>query len=45
MYELTIRNIKTNEEMIIFGYTTFDAFRRANLELTDWVVTDLEYVD
>ena len=45
MYELIIRNIKTNEEMIIFGYTAFDAFRRAELELTEWVVTDLEYVD
>lgn len=45
MYELTIRNIATGEETMVFGYDQKDAFRRAKLDLNEWVVETMVYVD
>lgn len=45
MYEYHIYNDKTGEEKIIFGYRLGDAFRRANLESSEWTIWLTEYVD
>lgn len=45
MYEIEVRNVKTNETTILFGYSLMDAFRRAKLDMTDWEINYMEYVD
>lgn len=45
MYEYGIYNIHTNEETMIYGYTSADAFRRAKLDKADWRISYYEYVD
>lgn len=45
MKEFHITNIHTKEENIIFGYNPADAFRRAKLNLNEWTIDWIEYVD
>lgn len=45
MYEYEIKNTKTNEVDIIFGYNERDAFRRTTLNRDEWVVIRVEYFD
>lgn len=46
MYEYEIRNLKTNEERILFGYTLENAMRKAGIETTnEWKLVYAEYID
>lgn len=45
MYEYEIRNIHTNEETIIFGYSFADACRRSKLNPSDWECWMQTYID
>lgn len=46
MYEFGIRNVKTDERNIIFGYSWRDAIRRSKLtNEEDWEIEYEEYVD
>lgn len=45
MYEYHIYNENTGKEEIIFGYHPGDAFRRANLESSEWIIRLAEYID
>lgn len=45
MFEYTIRNIATDEEDFIHGYSIKDAFRRANYNRNEWTVIMWEYID
>lgn len=45
MYEFDIINKATNEENIIFGYDKKDAFRRYNLNISEWEVWMVTYID
>lgn len=45
MYEIEARNVKTDETTILFGYSLTDAFRRAKLDITDWEINYIEYID
>ena len=45
MFEYGIKNIKTNEEEIIFGYSRKDAFERANLDEREWFIWYIEPID
>ena len=45
MKEFYITNIHTNKENTIFGYSSADAFRRANLSPNEWTVDWVEYID
>ncbi len=45
MYEYHIYNEKTGKEEIIFGYHPGDAFRRANLDHSEWTIWLTKYVD
>lgn len=45
MYEYGIRNINTNEETIIFGYSIANAFGRTKLDRSEWEVWYSEYID
>jgi hypothetical protein len=45
MKEFYITNIHTKKENIIFGYNPADAFRRAKLNLNEWTIDWVEYVD
>lgn len=46
MYEYGIRNVKTNERTIIFGYSWNNAVQRSKLDNeADWTIEYYEYVD
>ena len=45
MYEYEVRNIKTNEERVIYGYSLTDACRRSNLLKANWDIIRFEYID
>lgn len=45
MYEIEIRNNKTNEERILFGYSIKHAMEKKGLNLTEWTVLSVEYID
>lgn len=44
MYAYEIQNRKTKQTEFIFGYTSADAFRRAELVPNDWEIMFYEYV-
>ena len=45
MYEFRISKLATGEENFIFGYSVENAFSRARLNPTEWVVYSREYID
>ena len=45
MYEIEIRNNKTNEERFLFGYSIKQAMEKKGLSLTEWTVLSVEYID
>lgn len=45
MYEFRISKLATGEESFIFGYDLSNAFKRAKLNPTEWVVWSREYID
>ena len=45
MFEFTIKNHKTNEEDIIFGYSMADAMRRNRLNPIEWNIVSMNYAD
>lgn len=45
MYEIEIRNNKTNEVRIIYGYSIANAYERSNLNVAEWTVVYNEYID
>lgn len=45
MYEFRITNLANGEENCIFGRDTTNAFKRAGLNPSEWVVWDREYID
>ena len=45
MFDYRIENVTTNEELVIYGYSVSDAFRRANIKDNEWTVVYSEYVD
>lgn len=45
MFEFTVKNYKTNEEDIIFGYSMADAMRRNKMSPVEWSVISMNYAD
>jgi hypothetical protein len=45
MYEYRISNLANGKENIIFGYNIENAYKRAKLNPTEWVVYSREYID
>lgn len=45
MMEFGVINNTTNEEEIIFGYNVMDALRRAKMNVTEWTVIYVEFID
>jgi hypothetical protein len=45
MYEYRISKLATGEENFIFGYDLNNAYRRAKLNPSEWVVYGREYID
>lgn len=45
MWEYTIRNLKTDEQTMIWGYSYEDACRRWNINPKEWWLQYWEYVD
>lgn len=45
MYEFTILNKRTNEERILFGHSIKHTFQKYNLDMSDWEVILVEYID
>jgi hypothetical protein len=45
MYAFYISNLATGKERTIFGYDLNNAYNRAGLNGSEWVMHDREYVD
>ena len=45
MYEFRISNLATGKETFIVGYNIANAYKRAKLNPTEWVVYGREYID
>ena len=45
MFEIEVKNVKTNERMFIFGTTVKRAMEKKNLDPKEWEVVIMDYVD
>lgn len=45
MYEYTLYNIKTNEEIIKYGYNDNNVYTRNNLDINEWKIMLRDYID
>ena len=45
MKEFGIININNDERNVIFGRNPADAFRRAKLNINEWIIDWVEYID
>lgn len=45
MKEYGIINIHTNETDIIFGRDPIDAYKRSGLNVNEWVIDYVDYID
>ena len=45
MYEFRITKLSSGAESVIYGYDLAQAFRKAKLCPTEWVVWSREYID
>ena len=45
MYEIELMNNNTNENILNYGYSIKEVFKRDNLNPNEWVVMGIEYID
>ena len=45
MYEYTLMNLKTNEEIIKYGYDDDNVYARNNINYNEWKIIIKDYID